>query len=49
MQMIFSSKNQIKLHAGQKVFFICDVKSTSLKISTANQVLGKLEQLISKK
>ncbi len=49
MQMIFSSKNQIKLHAGQKVFFICDVKSTSLKISTANQVLGKLEQLILKK
>jgi transcription-repair coupling factor (superfamily II helicase) len=49
MQMIFSSKNQIKLHAGQKVFFICDVKSTSLKISSANQVLEKLEQLISKK
>ncbi len=49
MQMIFSSKNQIKLHAGQKVFFICDVKSTSLKISSVNQVLEKLEQLISKK
>jgi transcription-repair coupling factor (superfamily II helicase) len=45
MKLIFSSKNQIKLHTGQKVLFICDVSSSALKISSANSIIKKLEQL----
>jgi transcription-repair coupling factor (superfamily II helicase) len=47
MQMIFSSKSQIKLHLGQKVLFLKDTKSVSNKIRSAFEVVKKLESLIS--
>ncbi|MBP7709795.1 MAG: transcription-repair coupling factor [Rickettsiales bacterium] len=46
MQMIFASKNKIKLHTGQKVLFLCDVKSTALKISSAQNVLSQIQKLL---
>jgi transcription-repair coupling factor (superfamily II helicase)/very-short-patch-repair endonuclease len=46
LQLIFSSKNRIKLHTGQKVLFLCDVKSTELKISSAQNILNQLQKLL---
>jgi transcription-repair coupling factor (superfamily II helicase) len=42
LAMIFANKNKIKLHAGQKVLFVCDLSS---KISAAFAVIKKLEEL----
>jgi len=46
MQMIFASKNQIKIHSGQRVFFACDTKSDAGKITSAFAVIKKLENLL---
>lgn len=46
LQMVFASKNKIKIHVGQKILFICDVKSPSLKISAAQNVLTQLQKLL---
>jgi transcription-repair coupling factor (superfamily II helicase) len=46
MQMIFSSKNQIKLHLGQKVLHLKDTKSVANKISSAFEAVAKLSSLI---
>ncbi len=46
MQLIFSSKNQIKLSAGQKVFFAGNVKNIADKFSAAFAVIQKLNQLL---
>jgi transcription-repair coupling factor (superfamily II helicase) len=46
LQMVFASNNKIRIQAGQKVFFVCDVKSTALKISAANYVIHQLQQLV---
>lgn len=46
LQMIFSSKNQIKIHAGQKVLFVCNVASKESKISSAYQAVDKLQKLL---
>lgn len=46
MQMIFSSKNQIKIHSGQRVFFANDTKSDANKTASAFAVLKKLENLL---
>ncbi len=42
LAMIFANKNKIKLHAGQKVLFVCDLSN---KISAAFAVIKKLEEL----
>jgi transcription-repair coupling factor (superfamily II helicase) len=42
LKMVFTSKNQIKISSGQKVLFVCDVKSEALKILAANQAIQKL-------
>lgn len=46
LQMIFSSKNRVKLYSGQKVLFLCDVKTTELKISSAQNILNQLQKLL---
>jgi transcription-repair coupling factor (superfamily II helicase) len=46
MQLIFSSKNQIKLHAGQKVFFAGRVTSIAEKFSFAFTVIQRMSALI---
>ncbi|MDX2083052.1 MAG: transcription-repair coupling factor, partial [Rickettsiales bacterium] len=46
LKMVFSSKNQIKIHAGQKVLFNCDIKSTKSKIVSAQNVINQLTKLL---
>lgn len=45
MKLIFASKNQIKLHVGQKVLFAKDVSSVERKIKSAFEVVEKLTLL----
>ena len=46
LQMIFSSKNQIKIHTGQRVLFLKDVNSVAGKIRSAFEVVRKIESLV---
>lgn len=46
MQMIFSSKGKIKLHVGQKILHLKDVKSVAAKIKSAFEVAAQLEALL---
>ena len=46
LQMIFSSKNLIKIHTGQKILFISDVGLVESKIKSAFVVVGKLKELL---
>lgn len=46
LKMVFSSKNQIKIHQGQKVLFVCDIKSPQTKISSALKVIDQLHKLL---
>ncbi len=46
LKMVFSSKNQIKIHQGQKVLFVCDVKSPQIKISAAARVIDQLTKIL---
>lgn len=46
LKMVFSSKNQIKIHAGQKIIFICDVKSPQSKISSSGKIIDQLAKLL---
>jgi transcription-repair coupling factor (superfamily II helicase) len=46
MHLIFSSKNQIKLHVGQKVLFVKDVNSVEKKIKSAFETVEKLTLLL---
>lgn len=48
LQMIFSSKNQIKIHNKQRILFLCDVKSVASKIKSSFDVVAKLKNLIKK-
>ncbi len=45
MQMIFASKNQIKIQSGQKLLFICKTESQEQKFSSVKQVLFKLNEV----
>jgi transcription-repair coupling factor (superfamily II helicase) len=46
LQTVFSSKNKIRIHAGQKVLFVCDVKTAAAKIKSALDVILQLQKLI---
>lgn len=46
LAMIFSSGGKIKIHAGQRVLFFGDVKSSEKKITSAFSVIKKLENLL---
>ena len=46
LQTVFSSKNKIRIHAGQKVLFVCDVKTAAAKISSALGVISQLQKLL---
>lgn len=46
LSMIFSSGNKVRIHAGQRVFFLCDMKSESAKISSTFAIIKKLEELL---
>ena len=46
LKMVFSSKNQIKIHQGQKIFFTQNTKSTDSKIVAANKVIQQLQELV---
>ncbi len=46
LAMIFSNKNRIKLHTGQRVLFLHDFTSSENKISSAFAVIKKLEDLL---
>ena len=46
LQTVFSSKNKIRIHAGQKVLFVCDVKTAAAKISSALGVILQLQKLL---
>jgi hypothetical protein len=46
LKMVFSSKNLIKIHQGQKVLFVCDVKSQQIKISAAVRVIEQLTKIL---
>ena len=46
MQMIFSSKGKIKLHVGQKILHLKDVKSVAAKIKSAFEVITQLEAIL---
>lgn len=43
LTMIFANKNKVKIHAGQKVLFVCDLSN---RISAAFAVIKKLEELL---
>jgi len=46
LQTVFSSKNKIRIHAGQKVLFVCDVKTAAAKILSALGVILQLRKLL---
>ena len=46
LALIFASNSKIKIHAGQRVLFSCDVKSHESKISSSFSVIKKLEELL---
>jgi transcription-repair coupling factor (superfamily II helicase) len=46
LALIFSSKNKIKIHLGQRVLFILDIKTVENKIAAAFIVVKKLEELL---
>ena len=46
LQMIFSSKNTIKIAAGQKILFLSNVSSVENKIKSAFDVVKKLQDLL---
>ncbi len=46
LEMIFSSKNKIKIHQGQRVLFILEVKSVENKINSAFLAVKKLQDLL---
>lgn len=46
LKLVFSSKNQIKIHQGQKVLFVCDIKSEDKKIVAASRVTEQLQKII---
>ncbi len=46
LQMVFSSKNKIKIHTGQKIVFVCDVKTPELKIYSALRAVDQLQRLL---
>ncbi|MBU6339664.1 MAG: transcription-repair coupling factor [Rickettsiales bacterium] len=48
MEIIFNSKNQIKLQQSQKILHLKDVKSVANKINSAFEVIAKLNSLIIK-
>lgn len=45
IRAVSTSKNQIKIQHGQKLFFLCDVRSESTKISAAGRVINQLENI----
>ena len=46
LQMIFASKNKVKIHAGQKILFIFNISSSDLKILAAKNALSQLQKLL---
>ncbi len=46
LKMVFSSRNQIKIHQGQRIIFIHDLKNTDIKISVAKQAINQLAKLL---
>jgi transcription-repair coupling factor (superfamily II helicase) len=46
LQTVFSSKNKIRIHAGQKVLFVCDVKTAAAKITSSLDVILQLQKLL---
>ena len=46
LQMVFSSKNKIKIHSGQKIVFVCDVKTPELKIYSALRAIDQLQRIL---
>ncbi len=45
LEMVFSSKNQIKINSGQKLLFMLDVKNSQLKIAAAYRAIEKLKNI----
>jgi hypothetical protein len=46
LQMVFSSKNKIKIHSGQKIIFVSDIKTPELKIYSALRAIDQLQRLL---
>ncbi len=46
LKMVFSSKNQIKIHQGHKILFVCDIKNPDNKIVAAQRVIEQLQKLL---